>query len=36
LLDLNGKMVVLPGQPGQPGAITLTQKDLPPPPGASH
>jgi len=36
LLDLNGKMVVLPGQPGQPGAITLTQKDLPSPPGASH
>jgi cytoskeleton protein RodZ len=36
LLDLNGKMVVLPGQPGQPSAITLTPKDLPPPAGASH
>jgi hypothetical protein len=33
LLELNGKMVMLPGQPG---AFTLTQKDLPPPPGASH
>ena len=36
LLDLNGKMVVLPGQPGQPSAITLTPKDLPSPAGASH
>jgi len=36
LLDLNGKMVVLPGQPGQPSSITLTQKDLQSPSGASH
>jgi cytoskeleton protein RodZ len=36
LLDLNGQMVVLPGQPSQPSSITLTQKDLQPAPGASH
>jgi cytoskeletal protein RodZ len=36
LLDLNGQMVLLPGQPGQPGSITLTQKDLKSPPVASH
>ena len=36
LLDLNGQMVVLPGQPGQPSSITLTQKDLTSASGASH
>ncbi|HEY0703335.1 MAG TPA: helix-turn-helix domain-containing protein [Candidatus Acidoferrales bacterium] len=36
LLDLNGQMVLLPGQPGQPGTITLTQKDIKSPSGASH
>ena len=36
LMDLNGQMVVLPGQPSQPSSITLTQKDLNPAPGASH
>jgi hypothetical protein len=36
LIDLNGQMVVLPGQPAQPGSITLTQKDLKPASGASH
>lgn len=36
LLDLNGQMVLLPGQPGQPGSITLTQKDIKSPPVASH
>ncbi len=36
LLDLNGQMVLLPGQPGQPGSITLTQKDIKSPPAASH
>ena len=36
LIDLNGQMVVLPGQAAQPGSITLTQKDLKPASGASH
>jgi cytoskeleton protein RodZ len=36
LLDLNGQMVLLPGQPGQSGSITLTQKDLKGLPAASH
>jgi cytoskeleton protein RodZ len=36
LLDLNGQMVLLPGQPGQPGSITLTHKDTKSPPVASH
>jgi cytoskeleton protein RodZ len=36
LLDLNGLMVVLPGQPSQPSSITLTPNDLQPAPGASH
>jgi cytoskeleton protein RodZ len=36
LMDLNGQIVVLPGQPAQPSSITLTQKDLKPIPGASH
>jgi cytoskeleton protein RodZ len=36
LLDLNGQMVVLPGQPSQSSSITLTQKDLQPAPGDSH
>jgi cytoskeleton protein RodZ len=36
LLDLNGQMVLLPGQPGQSGSITLTQKDIKSTPVASH
>jgi cytoskeletal protein RodZ len=36
LMDLNGQMVVMPGQPAQPSSITLTQKDLKPTAGASH
>ncbi len=36
LLDLNGQMVLLPGQPGQAGSITLTQKDLKSPPVSAH
>jgi cytoskeleton protein RodZ len=36
LLDLNGQMVVLPGQPSQPSSMTLTQKDLQPALGVSH
>jgi len=35
LLDLNGQMVLLPGQPDQPSSITLTHKDLTSS-GASH
>jgi cytoskeleton protein RodZ len=36
LIDLNGQMLFLPGQPAQPSSITLTQRDLKPAPGASH
>jgi cytoskeleton protein RodZ len=36
LMDLNGQIVVLPGQPAQPSSITLTQKDLKPAAGVSH
>jgi cytoskeletal protein RodZ len=36
LMDLNGQVVVMPGQPAQPSSITLTQKDLKPADGASH
>lgn len=36
LLDLNGLMLLLPGQPAQPSSITLTQKDLKPAAGVSH
>lgn len=36
LVDLNGQMVVLPGQPAQPSSITLTQKDLKRNAGDSH
>jgi cytoskeleton protein RodZ len=36
LLDLNGLAVTLPGRPGEPSSITLTQTDLQPVPGVSH
>jgi cytoskeleton protein RodZ len=36
LMDLNGEMVLIPGQPMQPGSITFTQKDLKPAAGESH
>ena len=36
VLELNGQAVVAGGQPGQPGSVTLTQKDLKPAAGDSH
>jgi cytoskeleton protein RodZ len=36
LIDLNGQMVSLPGEPAQPSSITLTQNNLRPAAGASH
>jgi cytoskeleton protein RodZ len=36
VLELNGQAVAAGGQPGQPGAVTLTQKDLKPAAGESH
>ena len=36
LIDLNGQIVVLPGQPNLPSSITLTAKDLQSTSGASH
>jgi cytoskeleton protein RodZ len=36
VLELNGQAVAAGGQPGQPGVVTLTQKDLKPAAGDSH
>jgi cytoskeleton protein RodZ len=36
LLELNGQAVAAGGQPGQPGVVTLTQKDLKPAAGDPH
>ena len=36
LIDLNGQIVVLPGQPNLPSSITLTAKDLQSASGVSH
>jgi cytoskeletal protein RodZ len=36
MLELNGQAVAADGQPGQPGSVTLTQKDLKPAAGDSH
>jgi hypothetical protein len=36
VLELNGQAVAADGQPGQPGSVTLTQKDLKPAAGDSH
>jgi cytoskeletal protein RodZ len=36
LLELNGQAVAAGGQPGLPGVVTLTQKDLKPATGDSH
>ena len=36
VLELNGQAIASGGQPGQPGSVTLTQKDLQPAAGDSH
>ena len=36
VLELNGQAVASGGQPGQPGSVTLTQKDLKPATGDPH
>ncbi len=36
ILELNGQAVAAGGQPGQPGVVTLTQKDLKPATGDPH
>jgi cytoskeleton protein RodZ len=36
VLELNGQAVAAGGQPGQPGSVTLTQKDLKPAAGDPH
>jgi cytoskeleton protein RodZ len=36
VMELNGQAVAAGGQPGQPGSVTLTQKDLKPAAGAPH